>query len=315
MFCVRNGNAGGESSLAARVEVVRRLECQTFIVSCYKYWCMDIDFPLILMVATLVTGLIALVDKLFLAPKRAANSARLVEERAHPDDIHKAEQESFIVEQGKSFFPVLAIVFVLRSFIAEPFQIPSGSMEPGLVKGDFILVSKFHYGLRMPVFGTTLLPIDTPERGDVMVFFPPDDPRYFIKRVIGLPGDVIVYRDKQLTINGKLVETKELGGEPAYSPRKYLAQETLDSADATVQWVVGRDRRSNQVIVWAGPEGEWHVPEGSYFMMGDNRGNSHDSRGWGFVPEKNIVGKAVAVWMHWENWTDIPSFSQNKWIN
>src|SRR5690606_41331844 len=104
--------------------------------------------------------------------------------------------ESFVVEQAKSFFPVLAIVFVLRSFIAEPFQIPSGSMEPGLIQGDFILVSKFHYGLRMPVFGNTLIPTGEPARGDVMVFFPPDDPRYFIKRVIGLPGDHIVYRNR-----------------------------------------------------------------------------------------------------------------------
>jgi len=276
---------------------------------------MDIDFPLVLMVATAVTGLIALADKLWFGKQRAARVAELEERRAHIDHIAAAEKEPFLIEQGKSFFPVLAIVFVLRSFIAEPFQIPSGSMEPGLIKGDFILVSKFHYGLRMPVIGNTLVDIDEPQRGDVMVFFPPDDPRYFIKRVIGLPGDTIRYRDKQLTINGVAVETQELGGEPAYNPRKYLAQESLDAADAAVQWVVGVDRRSNQKVVWAGPEGEWQVPEGSYFMMGDNRGNSHDSRGWGFVPEKNIVGKAVAVWMHWENWSDIPSFSRNQWID
>ena len=167
----------------------------------------------------------------------------------------------------------------------------------------------------MPVFGNTLVAIDEPRRGDVMVFFPPDDPRYFIKRVIGLPGDVIEYRNKQLTINGEQIDTQELGGEPPYNPQKFVAQEKLDSADATVQWVVGIDRRSNQKVVWAGPEGRWEVPQGHYFMMGDNRGNSHDSRGWGFVPEKNIVGKAVAVWMHWESWTDIPSFGRNKWIN
>lgn len=276
---------------------------------------MDIDFPLILMVATAVTGLIALADKLWFEKQRKAKVAELEERMAHVDDIAAAEKEPFIIEQGKSFFPVLAIVFVLRSFIAEPFQIPSGSMEPGLIKGDFILVSKFHYGLRMPVFGNTLVPIDMPERGDVMVFFPPNDPRYFIKRVIGLPGDTIEYRNKQLTINGQRVETQELGGEPPYNPRKYLAQESLDSADAAIQWVVGVDRRSSQKVIWAGPEGEWKVPQGHYFMMGDNRGNSHDSRGWGFVPEENIVGKAVAVWMHWENWTDIPSFSRNKWID
>ncbi|MCA6064879.1 signal peptidase I [Thalassolituus marinus] len=276
---------------------------------------MDIDFPLILMVLTLGTGVVVALDKFLLAPRRKEAAEKLISARALPDDIHKAETEPFIVEQSKSFFPVLAIVFVLRSFIAEPFQIPSGSMEPGLIKGDFILVSKFHYGLRMPVFGNTLVPISEPERGDVMVFFPPDDNRYFIKRVIGLPGDHIEYRNRRLTINGEAVETKELGGEPAYRPMKFMGQEALDSADATVQWVLGRDMRTNETVIWAGPEGEWTVPEGSYFMMGDNRGNSHDSRGWGFVPEKNIVGKAVAVWMHWESWSDIPSFARNKWID
>ncbi|KZZ51055.1 S26 family signal peptidase [Thalassolituus sp. HI0120] len=276
---------------------------------------MDIDFPLILMVATSVTGLIALADKVWFANQRFARIEQLRQRHATPEEMEDAAKEPFIIEQGKSFFPVLAIVFVLRSFIAEPFQIPSGSMEPGLIKGDFILVSKFHYGLRMPVFGNTLVPVGEPERGDVMVFFPPNDPRYFIKRVIGLPGDNIVYRNKQLTINGNVIPTQELGGEPPYNPTKYLVQEQMDAADADVQWVVGVDRRTNKKVVWAGPEGEWSVPEGSYFMMGDNRGNSHDSRGWGFVPEENIVGKAVAVWMHWENWTDIPSFSRNKLIN
>lgn len=275
---------------------------------------MDIDFPLILMVLTVGTGVVAAVDKFWLAKKRKAKADALIAERAHPDDIHEAETESFIVEQSKSFFPVLALVFVLRSFVAEPFQIPSGSMEPGLIKGDFILVSKFHYGLRMPVFGNTLIPIGEPQHGDVMVFFPPNDSRYFIKRVIGLPGDHIEYHNRRLTINGKEVPTTELGGEPAYRPIKYLGQEQLDSADATVQWLLGRDSLTNQPVVWAGPEGAWDVPEGSYFMMGDNRGNSRDSRFWGFVPEKNIVGKAVAVWMHWENWSDVPSFGRNKWI-
>ncbi|WP_430461971.1 signal peptidase I [Thalassolituus sp. LLYu03] len=276
---------------------------------------MDIDFPLILMVLTVGTGVVAAADKFWFAKQRKARTDALIAGNAHPDDIHQSETEPFIIEQSKSFFPVLALVFVLRSFVAEPFQIPSGSMEPGLIKGDFILVSKFHYGLRMPVFGNTLIPIGEPQRGDVMVFFPPNDSRYFIKRVIGLPGDHIEYRNRQLTVNGQVIETRELGGEPVYRPLKYLAEEKLDSADATIQWMVGRDPRNNQTVVWAGPEGEWDVPQGSYFMMGDNRGNSHDSRGWGFVPEANIVGKAVAVWMHWENWKSIPSFGRNKWID
>jgi len=259
---------------------------------------MNIDFPLVLMIATLVTGVIALIDKLFLAKKRQPEA-----------------EEPFLVEQSKSFFPVLAIVFVLRSFLFEPFQIPSASMEPGLIEGDFILVSKYDYGLRMPVWGNTLVPIGEPERGDVMVFFPPNDPRYFIKRVIGLPGDHIEFRNGTLTINGKPVETTPKGGEPVYRPIKYLAEEKLGEHDATVQWMVNPVASQNgQIMVMTGPEGEWDVPQGHYFMMGDNRGNSADSRVWGFVPEENVVGKAVAIWMHWKNMTDLPSFDRNTWI-
>lgn len=263
---------------------------------------MNIDFPLVLMVLTFAAGFILLFDKLFLASSRKGI-----------DDSEPAKKP-FLVEQAASYFPVLAIVFVLRSFIFEPFQIPSASMEPGLIEGDFILVSKFHYGLRMPVFGNTLVPIGEPERGDVMVFFPPDDPRYFIKRVIGLPGDHIVYKDRQLVINGEIVPTKEVSAEPVYSPVIYHAEETFPETTATVKWMTGRAIGSMQTIVWAGPEGEWNVPEGSYFMMGDNRANSADSRAWGFVPEKNIVGKAVAVWMHWKSWGELPTLDRTKWI-
>ncbi len=266
---------------------------------------MDIDFPLVLMVATAGTGLIALVDKLWLGKRRSNNAMSLDE----------PPKEPFIIEQSKSFFPVLALVFVLRSFVAEPFQIPSGSMEPGLIKGDFILVSKFHYGLRMPVFGNELVPIGMPERGDVMVFFPPEDPRYFIKRVVGLPGDTIEYRNRQLLINGEAVVTKEEGGVPVYNPVRFRVTEQLGEHEADIQWVRARDTLSNKEIMWAGPEGKWRVPEGHYFMMGDNRGNSADSRSWGFVPERNIVGKATAVWMHWESWSDIPSFDRNRWLD
>lgn len=272
---------------------------------------MDFDFPLILLVATVVTGVITLFDKVVLSKRRE----RLAIDNSPGEGAESTDrQPSFLVEQARSFFPVLAIVFVLRSFVAEPFQIPSGSMEPGLITGDFIVVSKFHYGFRMPVFGSKLIPTGEPERGDVMVFFPPDDPRYFIKRVIGLPGDVVVYKNKRLTINDQLVPTTEHGGIPEYRPVKYLATEQLGDNEASVQWLVARDTRTQQKIRWAGPEGSWEVPEGHYFMMGDNRGNSGDSRMWGFVPEENIVGKALAVWMHWESWSDLPSFSRNQII-
>lgn len=276
---------------------------------------MNIDFPLILLVATFLTGAVVLLDRFWLAQRRQLQAQRLAAQGAYEDDVHAAVKESFWVEQSKSFFPVLAIVFVLRSFIAEPFQIPSGSMEPGLIPGDFILVSKFHFGLRMPVWGQTLVPVQQPQRGDVMVFFPPDDPRYFIKRVIGLPGDHVRYRDRQLWINGEAVETSIVGAEPRHAPTRVVAQEHFDAAQATVQWVNAIDYQTQQPVLWAGPEGEWQVPEGHYFTMGDNRGNSADSRSWGMVPERNVVGKAVAIWMHWESWSSLPSFKRNGWID
>ncbi|MGK0475822.1 MAG: signal peptidase I [Oleispira sp.] len=275
---------------------------------------MDIDFPLILMVLTVVTGLVALADKLFFLPKRLAKINELDGQGADKPALESAAKEPVWIEQSKSFFPVLVVVFVLRSFIAEPFQIPSGSMESTLVKGDFILVSKFHYGLRMPVFRNLLVAINEPERGDVMVFFPPHDKRYFIKRVIGLPGDHVVYKGGQLIINGEEKNIAIKSAEPKHRPVKYLLEETLDTGPHQVQWTPGAN---------FGPEGEWTVPEGHYFMMGDNRGRSSDSRLWrnpatgepmSFVPAENIVGKAEAVWLHWDEFTSLPSFSSNKAI-
>lgn len=275
---------------------------------------MELDLPLILMVATGLTGLVVLVDRLFLRRKRQQRLDALEQSGASQENILEATKEPFLIDQSRQFFPVLALVFVLRSFAFEPFQIPSGSMEPGLQVGDFILVSKFSYGLRVPGNGSTIIPVDQPQRGDVMVFFPPEDSRYFIKRVIGLPGDHIVYRDLRLTVNGEPVPTEVLGGKPAYAPTMVLGEETMDNATPVVKWLPGRDRETGQAALWGGPEGEWTVPDGHYFMMGDNRGNSGDSRMWGFVPEKNIVGKAVAVWMHWESWTSLPSFDRVKVI-
>ncbi len=276
---------------------------------------MELDLPLILMWATAVTGIISLADFVFFRKKRQAAAEALISAGADDEALKDAERESYIIETSKSFFPVLALVFVLRSFLAEPFQIPSGSMEPGLITGDFILVSKFSYGLRMPGSGATLVPLGEPERGDVMVFFPPGDNRYFIKRVIGLPGDHVEYRNLRLTVNGEEIPVEALGGVPSYNPTYYEGRETHDNAEPVVKWLVARGGAPGEARLFGGPEGEWDVPEGSYFMMGDNRGNSGDSRMWGFVPEENIVGKAVAVWMHWESWTSLPSFSRNKVID
>ncbi len=268
---------------------------------------MDIDFPLVLVIAVFVTGIVSLADFLYFSKQRAAASAQLSQNGADEASVELAAKESWVIENSKGFFPVLALVLVLRSFLVEPFQIPSGSMEPGLIKGDFILVNKFSYGFRLPVLGTKVIEMDDPKRGDVMVFIPPHDPRYFIKRVLGLPGDQIKYMNKILYINGEQVDDALIGAYPKGAPKLLVFKETTPEGEAfPIQKYNGVPSRG---------EGEWIVPEGHYFMLGDNRDNSGDSRFWGFVPDENIVGKAFAVWMHWESWTDIPGFSRNKLID
>ena len=268
---------------------------------------MDIDFPLILVIAVFVTGVISLADLLYFSKKRNSSVETLNQQGATEEAISSASVEPWLIENSKGFFPVLALVLVLRSFLVEPFQIPSGSMEPGLIKGDFILVNKFSYGFRLPVLGTKVIEVDDPKRGDVMVFIPPHDPRYFIKRVIGLPGDNIKYVNKILYINGDQVEDKLIGAYPKGAPKLLVYNETTPEGESfPVQKYNGIPSRG---------DGEWTVPAGHYFMLGDNRDNSGDSRFWGFVPDENIVGKAFAIWMHWENWTDIPGFSRNKIID
>jgi len=219
--------------------------------------------------------------------------------------------EPVLVEYAKSFFPVLAIVLVLRSFLVEPFQIPSGSMIPTLEVGDFILVNKYHYGLRLPVVGTKLVDNNDPERGDVMVFIPPHDSSYFIKRVVGLPGDRIEYENKQLIINGEPIGVEHLRDvqvDTSIGPRQgVLFEEQLGDDVHQAQIVTDDNRRPGRTT--------WVVPPGHYFMMGDNRDNSADSRDWGAVPEENIVGKAFAIWMHKEPGLNLPSFRRNQLIN
>jgi signal peptidase I len=267
---------------------------------------MDIDFPLILVIAVFVTGLVSLADLVYFSKRRLATLNELEQQGAQDDAIKDAATEPWLIENSKGFFPVLTLVLLLRSFLVEPFQIPSGSMEPGLIKGDFILVNKFSYGFRLPVLGTKVIEVDDPKRGDVMVFIPPHDPRYFIKRVIGLPGDHIRYSNKILYINNKQVDDKLVGAYPKGAPKLLVFDETTPEATTfPIQQYNGIPSRG---------DGEWTVPEKHYFMLGDNRDNSGDSRFWGFVPDKNIVGKAFAVWMHWEAWTDIPSFSRNVFI-
>ncbi|MCK7551203.1 signal peptidase I [Marinobacter goseongensis] len=257
---------------------------------------MDIDFPLVLVVLTFATGLIWLADTLFLRQRRAAGAQAGQEQAAEAAEPPK---EPYLVDLSRSFFPVLAIVLVLRSFLVEPFQIPSGSMLPTLEVGDFILVNKYAYGLRLPVAGTKILDVDDPGRGDVVVFRYPEDGRTnYIKRVVGLPGDHVRYRGKELLINGEKVDSRFV----ARLPPMELRRETLGENVHDIFLTLGRPAGSG--------EGEWTVPEGHYFVMGDNRDNSNDSRYWGTVPDEMIVGKAFAIWMHWKSLTSLPSFDR-----
>ncbi|MDH3768381.1 MAG: signal peptidase I, partial [Gammaproteobacteria bacterium] len=233
------------------------------------------------------TGAIWGMDRLFLSPRRPAAAD------GEPAD------EPVVVEYARTFFPIVIIVLIIRSFMFEPFRIPSDSMMPTLLDGDFIFVNKFTYGLRLPVINTRVLELGTPERGDVVVFRLPANPNTnFIKRVIGLPGDQVEYRKKQLYVNGTLMANEVNGAYegpgwniPSGRSRPRLAREELGSVSHDILLSPVRN----------GKEGVFIVPDGHYFMMGDNRDNSHDSRypGVGFVPESNLVGKAVRIWMNW----------------
>lgn len=258
---------------------------------------MDIDFPFVLTWAVLICGAIWLFDVLVLKPRRVAKLAEGEEDK-----------EPIIVEYAHSFFPVLLFVLVLRSFLAEPYQIPSGSMIPTLEVGDFILVNKYAYGIRLPVLGTKIVDIGEPERGDVMVFVPPHDSRYFIKRVIGLPGDRVRYENKTLYINGER-QGYEFVGEVLPGVRRY--DETVEGHTHATHRFAGVNRVHPN---WLSRGQEIEVPEGHYFMMGDNRDNSDDSRVWGLASEAKIVGKAVAIWLHKDPGLSMPNFSRNSWL-
>lgn len=248
---------------------------------------MNFDFALILVVLTALTGIIWGFDSLFFKRKRMD---RLVREGGDP------EREPVAVEYARSLFPVLFVVLLFRSFLFEPFKIPSGSMIPTLLIGDFIVVNKYAYGLRLPVLDTKVVELGEPRRGDVVVFrYPVDTSVNFIKRVIGLPGDTIAYRDKRLFINGEAVET--VGAAPYRSSEVKCATPRSDAM--RVREDLGLKR--HDILIHEslrGRDGQWVVPEGHYFMMGDNRDRSNDSREWGFVPEANLVGRAVGIWLN-----------------
>jgi signal peptidase I len=219
-------------------------------------------------------------------------------------DLAKRNPEPWYLDYARSFFPVLLIVFLLRGFVAEPFRIPSGSMLPTLEIGDFILVNKFSYGVRLPILHNKVVDINAPKRGDIVVFrWPVDNKTSFIKRLIGLPGDKIEYRRRTLYVNGVKVGSVELGDYIPFgdaSPLNRYAQTiptgSIGDSDTAMVEYSTLQRKSSR---GRGKEGTWVVPEGHYFMMGDNRDDSHDSRGWGFVPDHNIVGRAFFVWFHY----------------
>lgn len=300
---------------------------------------MDFDFNLILVPLTLVLGVIWLVDKFALKQRKTRGRG----------------QENVFVRWAYDFFPVLAVVLVVRSFLLEPFNIPSSSMVPTLYTGDFIAVNKYAYGVRLPLTYNKILDTGSPERGDVVVFRYPENPNiYYIKRLIGLPGDTVSFDNGQISINGEPVPTKvadfdanpeltaQLYGAGEVAPGQMLdakqakemgeseemgaqyLQETQGEHQHLVRYITGMNSsqygpflqsQSPDVVSSEGKQWQVTVPEGHYFMMGDNRDRSADSRFWGFVPDENLAGKAVYIWMHKPAGLTLPTFDRNGAID
>ena len=237
------------------------------------------DVPFILTALVLISGTIVLLDVLFLARRR-----------------FPPKKQPLIVEYARSFFPMLFLVWAIRSFLIQPYRVPTGSLEPTVLPGDFIVVNQFAYGLRLPVLNTKFFNLGEPQRGDIALFRYPKDPStIFVKRVIGLPGDHVVYQNKVLTINGQRMQQIPLGMDLDVEGRFFTPVQVRIEQLGKV---------SHKIFIRPGSK-EWEkidvvVPMDAYFMMGDNRDGSSDSREWGFVPEKNLVGKAFGVWMSWD---------------
>ena len=298
------------------------------------------NFSLLLFVLTLVTFGYWIAERFYFAPRRlkavavyeqndAARRAQLAQKGITKVDDHSVETKQALLLQPwwldwtAGLFPVILVVFLLRSFLFEPFKIPSGSMMPTLLIGDLILVNKFHYGVRLPVINKKIFANHDPERGDVMVFrFPKDPSTDFIKRVVGVPGDEIVFRNQQLFINGEPAKLDAAPPPGFYDEDARSYTPAFEETLGAIRHGILINPQSNHS--WRREEGNQFpfrencrysddgvtckVPAGNYFMMGDNRDNSLDSRYWGFVPDENIVGKAFFIWMNFGDLKRIGSF-------
>jgi signal peptidase I len=278
-----------------------------------------LDFSAVLFGITAITGVAWLLDVALLRPRRSKAARAAGKDPA-------LIPEPGTVDYARSFFPVALVVLVLRSFIFEPFRIPSDSMMPTLLDGDFIIVNKYTYGLRLPVINRKIIPVGEPQRGDVVVFRYPRDPSVnYIKRLVGLPGDHVEVRSDRITINGQPVPFKIIA---PYNDGCYinmqLAEEHIGThvhqsmlcpvplfpspvtpagcnrSESRGYYCGGEGASTADALAGEGPAFETTVPPGSYFMMGDNRDNSEDGRVWGFVPEDNLVGKATRIWFNWD---------------
>lgn len=241
-----------------------------------------IDFPFILTALVVITGLVAILDIIFFAKRRQ----------------NQTKETPYIIEFSRSFFPALLLVWLIRSFIIQPYRVPTGSLEPTVLPGDFIAVKQFSYGLRVPVINTKVAPIGAPKTGDIALFhWPVDTSKLFVKRVIGVPGDHIVYKNKTLTINGKEMNQDYIG------KATDIEQDGLTSVvDHKIEYLNGiKHDIFVKPEVFDPVDIDVVVPQGHYFMMGDNRDDSDDSRSWGFVPESYLVGQAFGIWMSWDS--------------
>ena len=334
------GAVAGDNQLNTAMSGITALLLAAFVTYTFMWYLGAVlgNFALVLFIATSITGVYWVGERLYFLPRRRSAASRLIQSLTHRRaqlaaqgitdvdtnwDNREASQQllrqPWWLDWTAGLFPVLLVVFVLRSFLFEPFKIPSGSMVPTLRVGDLILVNKFHYGVRLPVLNTKVLSNNEPARGDVMVFrYPPQPSLDYIKRVVGLPGDEVSYLNKQLRLNGELVEQQTLpdffdSDDMRYSMQfetklgdkefRFLNDENRPAFVPGASQFEGRDNcnYSAQGVVCT-------VPAGNYFMMGDNRDNSLDSRYWGFVPEENIVGRAFFVWMNFSDLGRIGGF-------